>query len=287
VDLIYRYDPYQPVTMASVPDAAAALDVLRTGNERFVEFVGRMQRQTMGEPDPAPMVVQISPVSLGLPLIAGTAPKQAPFALVLGCSDARVPVESIFDQAFNHLFVVRIAGNVLSTEGLGSVDYAVRNFPDSLKLIVALGHSQCGAVTAAVDTYLNPKDFADIACTHALRSLVDRILIAVRGAAHALERVGGAGLKRQPWYRDALLEAAVYLNAAVTAYDLAREVRPLDPAEHPVVYGVYDLANVRVRAEPGGAATFAAAPARAEDFTDLGSRLATAVLAKWKSGAAG
>src|SRR5690242_18075496 len=111
------------------------MEVLRAGNERFAEFVARMQRRTLGEPAES-IVVPISPVSLGLPFMDGTAPSQTPFALVLGCSDARVPVESIFDQGFNAIFVVRIAGNVLGTEGLGSVDYAVRQLGQTLKLIV-------------------------------------------------------------------------------------------------------------------------------------------------------
>ena len=66
----------------------------------------------------------------------------------------------------------------------------MRNFHDSLRLLVVLGHSQCGAVTAAVDSYLDPHVFADIACTHALRTLVDRILLGVRGASKALDAAG-------------------------------------------------------------------------------------------------
>jgi carbonic anhydrase len=280
VEVIYRYDPHQPVTAAALPDADAALAALRAGNDRFAEFVARMQRRTLGQPAGEPMVVPVSPISLGLPIVHGTAPKQAPFAVVLGCSDARAPVETIFNQSSNDLFVVRVAGNVLGTEGLGSIDYAVRNLGGSLRLVIALGHTECGAVSAAVDTYLNPKTFADIACTHALRSLVDGILIAVRGAAQALERVGGAAVKRQSGYRDALVETAVYLNAAVTAFDVAREVGSLQVPRPRVVYGVYDLAGVRVRSTPGGDATFGDAPAHADEFAEIAIRLAEAVVAK-------
>src|SRR5438552_17467632 len=148
-----------------------------------------MQQATLGEGTQTEVVVPICPVSLGMPIWAGEIPKQKPYALVLGCSDARVPIEPIFDQSFNDLFVVRIAGNVLGTECLGSVDYAVRHFADSLKLVVVLGHTGCGAVSAAVETYLSPQDYADIAFTHALRSLVDRIMISVRGASNALQHV--------------------------------------------------------------------------------------------------
>ena len=153
-------------------------------------MVARMYRATLGEQVDSPLIVPVSPVSLGLPLWAEGTPDQNAFALVVGCSDARAPVEQIFDQAFNSLFVVRIAGNVLGTECLGSIDYAVRNLR-TLRLLLVLGHSGCGAVTAAVNTYLDPQDFSDIASTHALRSLVDRIMIAVRGAAKWLGKLGG------------------------------------------------------------------------------------------------
>ena len=156
-----------------------------------------MHREILGGPAPEQIVIPSNPLSLGLPLVAGTAVAQTPFALVLGCSDARVPIEQIFDQSPNDLFVIRVAGNVLGVECLGSIDYAVANLGKSLKLVVVLGHSTCGAVSAAVDSYLAPKNYAEIAFTHALRSLVDRIQTAVRGAANALERVGGASVARQ------------------------------------------------------------------------------------------
>lgn len=297
MDLIYRYDPFQPVQHEEPATADEALAVLGEGNARFAEFVGLMQRATLGEKVQSPIVVPVSPLSLGLPLWSGGAPAQAPFALVLGCSDARAPIEAIFDQAFNDLFAIRIAGNVLGTECLGSVDYAVRNFGPSLKLVVVLGHSGCGAVTAAVDTYLSPHDYAEIACTHALRSLVDRIQIAVRSSAKALERVAGAGAASRPGFRAAILETAVYLNAAVTAFDLRREIRDLGRADLPVVYGVYDLGTLRVQSVPAAvpasagrprgtpqppasdAPLLGAAPEHAEDFTELSNRLAQAVVA--------
>ncbi|HEX4590146.1 MAG TPA: carbonic anhydrase, partial [Gemmataceae bacterium] len=236
MDLIYRYDPFQPAHAETISDAGAAVAALSTGNARFADFVARMQRRTLGEPAEEPLVVPMSPLSLGLPMVQGTAPKQVPFAAVLGCSDARAPVETIFNQSSNDLFVVRVAGNVLGTAGLGSIDYAVRNLP-SLKLMVVLGHTECGAVTAAVDTYLNPRSFAEIASTHALRTLVDGIMIAVRESALALERTCGTDARRHPHYREALIETAVYFNAAVTAFDMAREVKAAGSGLR-VVYGV-------------------------------------------------
>jgi carbonic anhydrase len=277
MDLIYRYDPFQPAVLKSPPNAEAAMQELEQGNGRFVEIVKRMQACTAGEPSGEPIVVPVSPISLGVPLVPGGTPVQAPFALVVGCSDARAPVETIFDQSSNNVFVVRVAGNVLGTECLGSVDFAVRNLRHSLRLVVALGHSQCGAVTAAVDAYLAPETFIDIAFTHALRSLVDRIQISVRGASKALHEVHGGGVSSRPGYRRALRDLAVYLNAATTAFDLRRELKSLGDNGVEVVFAVYDLATVTVRAHPGKSArtagdstsTFANAPASAEEFWAL------------------
>lgn len=294
MDLIYRYDPFQPIAHNTIQDAAAAGQALRKGNERFVEIVRRMQDRTLGGKEGEPMVIPVSPVSLGLPLLPGMALKQTPFALVLGCSDARAPVEAIFDQSFNDLFVVRIAGNVLGTECLGSIDYAVRHLGESLKLVVVLGHSGCGAVTAAVDGYLSPKDFVDIAFTHSLRSLVDRIQIAVRGAAKALSHVGGPNVSALPNYRELLIEAAVYLNSAVTAFDLQREIRGLDVTTLPIVYGVYDLESLRVRALPDDrgrlptlTSGFGKAPGTSDDFGTLASQIAQRLLGGGNPGSSG
>jgi len=288
MDLIYRYDPHQPITHECCADAETARRTLFEGNRRFADMVERMQKATLGESVHSQVVIPISPLSLGLPLWAGGAPDQAPFALVLGCSDARVPIEQIFDLAFNDLFVIRIAGNVMGVECLGSVDYAVRSFDSSLKLVVVLGHSRCGAVTAAVDTYLSPSDYAEIAATHALRSLVDRIMVAARGAANALKRSGGNDVSERPEYRQMLIETTVYLNAAVTAFDLQREVGKLVETPPQVVYGVYDLDTLRVHSQPEKPGrqhrttddALAETPAHAEDFSELADRLAERVVAQ-------
>jgi carbonic anhydrase len=287
MDLIYRYDPYQPLTWSPPADAEAALEILRQGNHRFVEIVDRMHRATLGEAVESQMVIPVNPLSLGLPLWPAVSPDQAPFGLVIGCSDARAPVEQVFDQAFNSLFVVRIAGNVLGTECLGSVDYAVRHMADTVKFVLVLGHSGCGAVTAAVDAYLNPSDFSDIASTHALRSLINRVMIAVRSAAKGLQTAAGPAVINHPGYRQALIELAIYVNAAVTAFDLRRELANLQLTDMRVVYGVYDLESLRVHAEPDdcehGAAhvarAFGDAPHEADQFHDLARHLAERVIA--------
>jgi carbonic anhydrase len=287
MDLIYRYDPEQPVGRKTFADASSALQALTEGNARFADFVARMHQETLGHAVDGQLVIPVCPMSLGLPAEVNAVPTQAPFALVLGCSDARVPAEVIFDRWFNDLFIVRIAGNVLGVECLGSVDYAVRHFGSSLKLIVVLGHTGCGAVTAAVDTYLNPRDYVEIVSTHALRSLIDRILIAVRAAAKNLERELGPEIAQHPNYRAALIEMAIYVNVAVTAFDLKREVRALENSDIRVVYGVYDLASLRIRSElvdpRNGSDTprpFMEAPEKAEDFRVVGLRLARLIAAR-------
>lgn len=281
MDLIYRFDPFQPVGSRRPDDAAAALAILQEGNARVTEIVARVRERILGGAPGEPLVVPVCPLSVGLPLAPGVATQQAPFGLVLGCSDARAPTEAIFDQSFNDLFVVRIAGNVLGTECLGSIDYAVRNLAASLRVALVLGHSGCGAVAAAAAGYDAPADYVDIASTHALRSLVDRIQIAVRGAARALREVAGNDVVRDPAYRSALAEIAVYLNAALTAYDLRREIEGLGNSILPVVYGVCDLGDLRVRSLPAGqvvdASTpemFAPAPTRSEEFVTLAAQLA-------------
>jgi carbonic anhydrase len=288
MDIIYRYDPFAQIDGRLDMDADAAVEALREGHARYVEIVTRVQREVVAGPSPdaAPVVIPSNPLSLGLPGVSGAAPVQAPFAVVLGCSDARVPVELVFDQSPNDLFVVRVAGNVLGVEGLGSIDYAVEHLGGSVRLLLVLGHTGCGAVGAAVDAYLAPKDYADIAFTHALRSLVDRVQIAVRGAAHALERVGGARVAAKPGFRAALWEVAVYLNAALTAFDVRREIPARRGARRArVVYGVFDLVAQRVGALPHAgsrraAPLFGEVPDSPDGFNDLGTRLARAAVAK-------
>ncbi|MBS0201345.1 MAG: hypothetical protein JSS49_00490 [Planctomycetes bacterium] len=209
-----------------------------------------MQERTLGGDAGEPIVVPISPMTSGLPLFAGAVPAQAPFAVVLGCSDARVPTEAVFDQSFNDLFVLRIAGNVLGSECLGSLHYALRHLKDSLKAIVVLGHSKCGAVTAAVDTHLSPDAYVNIACTFPLRSLVDQIQIAVRGASHALEKHVGIALPNKTLYRSLLVGITAYVNAAVSAFELQRELSLYASDGPQVVFGVYEFESLRVQSSP-------------------------------------
>ena len=121
---------------------------------------------------------------------------QEPFAIVLGCSDSRVPAELVFDQGLGDLFVIRVAGNIVAPSQVGSVEFAAARF--ETRLVVVLGHSQCGAVIATIEELRRPTENQ----SRNLRSIVDRIRPAVAGL---LQTYHGQDL-------DALLEQAVRAN---------------------------------------------------------------------------
>src|SRR5438477_8472777 len=131
--------------------ALDALARLRDGNRRFVA------NQTTA---PA-----LSDQARRAALVAG----QEPFAIVLGCSDSRVPAELVFDQGFGDLFVIRVAGNIVAPSQVGSVEFAAARF--GTRLVVVMGHSQCGAITATLE------ELSGRATTQSrnLRSIVDRV----------------------------------------------------------------------------------------------------------------
>ena len=214
--------------------------MLVRGNREFAEMTdpGRTDCQTR--------IIPFDPHAFGWGATGTDAPAQTPFAAVLGCADARVPTEMVFSKGCNELFVVRVAGNVLGSECLGSLRYAVSHFPDTLKLLVVLGHARCGAVSTAVDVYLEPGRYLAVATDHAIRSIVDQILVAVRVAAVAMKAVYGSGVEENRNYKGALIEVAVTVNAAWNAYCLRREFLERSPGLA-VVYGAYDLVSRYVR----------------------------------------
>jgi carbonic anhydrase len=125
-----------PDTVESVPkDAAEALIRLKEGNQRFISGKTRHAHES---------------AEWRKHLVGG----QKPFATILGCSDSRVPVELVFDQGLGDLFVIRVAGNVIAPDIVGSLAYAVEHLATSL--IVVVGHEGCGAVTAAVEALQGP-----------------------------------------------------------------------------------------------------------------------------------
>jgi carbonic anhydrase len=247
IDIVYRFDSDDRRSLLTPATAEEAKHRLEEGNRMFSGL--SVSSNGAGSTES-----RIIPCDLS-DLVAGErnekAPKQAPFAVVLGCSDARVPTELVFGQAYNALFVVRVAGNVLGSECLGSIDYAMGHLGESLKLLVVLGHTGCGAVTAAVDAFLVPGNYLALATSHALRSVVDRISIAVRAATRALESQYGGGVTGEPGYRQALIETAVVVHAALTAYTLEMEFA--GKSECRVVYGTYDLVTRKVGLHAGAA----------------------------------
>ncbi len=94
---------------------------------------------------------------------------QKPFAVILGCSDSRVPAEIVFDEGLGEIFVIRVAGNIVAPSQIGSVEYAVETF--GTRLVVVMGHSQCGAVKATISELEQPTENRSL---H-LRAIVDRI----------------------------------------------------------------------------------------------------------------
>ena len=230
IDVIYRFDPSHPGRPRAPRTPTQARERLLRGNR---DFAGLLESPSHRR------VIPLDPSAAGYGTVKGVAPAQQPFAAVLGCSDARAPVEMIFEQRSNDLFVVRVAGNGVGTASLGSLRYAAEHF-ESLRLIVVLGHSHCGAVTAAVDSFLRPKSYLPLATNYPLRSIVDAILVAVRSASLALEATHGRGVTGQPGYRAALIETSVALNACLSAFALKRD---LEGRRLRVLYGSYDLAS--------------------------------------------
>jgi carbonic anhydrase len=195
---------------------------------------------------PARATVEINSRLLGLDGDGRGVAPQHPFAAVLGCADARVPIELVFNEGPNELFVVRVAGNSLGSDVLGSLHYAISHLEKSLRLLVVLGHSGCGALTAAVDAFLDPGGYLAIATNEQLRSIVDRHLIPVQASARALARVHGGSVGSRPGYRDALIEAAITTNAALAAHTLQAELNGRGLRRLKAVYGVFLLDSLAI-----------------------------------------
>jgi carbonic anhydrase len=116
---------------------------------------------------------------------------QEPFAIILGCSDARVPAEIVFDQGLGDLFVIRVAGNIVAPSQVGSVEFAAERF--GTRLVVVLGHSECGAISATLDELRRPSANQ----SRNLRAIVDRVRPSVEGLLQAGLTHDSPGLARQ------------------------------------------------------------------------------------------
>lgn len=131
--------------------ARDALERLREGNRRFVADTRNDENQS------------------ALARRKEVADGQEPFAIILGCSDSRVPAEMVFDQGLGDLFVIRVAGNIVAPSQVGSVEFAASQF--KTKLVVVLGHSKCGAIMATLEELKRPNENQ----SRNLKSIVDRI----------------------------------------------------------------------------------------------------------------
>jgi carbonic anhydrase len=245
IDYIYRFDPKNPSAKPLPADAEIARHTLEDGNRMFSRWMESCRTGTPSEGEPR-YVVACNGLEVGMNRSQGEMPRQTPFAVVVGCSDARVPTEMLFGQGFNDLFVIRVAGNVLGDVCMGSVDFALTALSDSVRVVVMLGHSGCGAVTGAVDAYLQPQKFWSRSLSPMLRSIVQRIFVAVREGANGLKHSWGPDAREMPGYREALIETAVCINAAQAAFDLRQEVERNAKWDIEVLYGVHNIRNHQV-----------------------------------------
>ena len=158
--------------------AAEALQQLRAGNLRFVSERSRSGDSVTG--------TRRSEVAAG----------QQPFAIILGCSDSRVPAEIVFDQGLGDLFVIRVAGNIVAPSQVGSVEFAAARY--DTRLVLVLGHSQCGAILATLEELQRPTENQ----SRNLRAIVDRVRPSV-------ESLLATPLRHD---RDALIQQAVRAN---------------------------------------------------------------------------
>ncbi len=175
--------------------ARQALEMLQEGNRRHVAECPRPPEGSTRARREA--------------LVAG----QNPLAVVLGCSDSRVPVELVFDQGFGDLFVVRVAGNVATPAQIGSVEFAVSNF--GTPLVVVLGHSRCGAILATLgEIRQESPDLSD-----PLRAIVDGIRPSIESLVRTSTREDDSG---------ELVAAAVRSNVLASVHRLRAESAVLD-----------------------------------------------------------
>lgn len=166
--------------------AVEALERLQEGNKRFVS----------GEQNNNSIMSAVRRNEV--------ASDQKPFAIILGCSDSRVPAEMVFDQGLGDLFVIRVAGNVVAPSQIGSVEFAAEWF--DTRLVVVLGHTRCGAVSATIEEITHQSKHS----SRNLRSIVDRVRPSV-------EPLLETGLKDDP---AALMEHAVRANIRASANQL-------------------------------------------------------------------
>lgn len=195
-------------------DGHQALARLREGNDRYVNKVRCLD------------------------VLAGTGRReehldgQSPFAIILSCSDSRVPAEMIFDCGLGHLFVVRVAGNIVAPSLVGSIEFAAAKF--GTPLVVVMGHSGCGAIAATIDAL----EHRHPALSENIHDIVERISPSITGLMD----------KKLP--PDDLMREAVRANVRTSTRHLRQSSRILEQriagGELTVVGAEYSLATGRV-----------------------------------------
>lgn len=198
-----------------------ALSMLKEGNDRYVASLSDKD----GLIQTTPKLVSVD--------------EQNPVAIILGCSDARVPVELVFDQGLGDLFVIRVAGNVVAPSQIGSVEFAAEKF--GTRLVVVLGHSHCGAVTACVEALMNPEQKQ----SPNIRSIVDRISPSVYNL-HEIAAASGEEVDI-----NMLIDRSVRANVRMSVSQLKHGSRIIedmvDSGELLVVGAEYDLKTGNVK----------------------------------------
>jgi carbonic anhydrase len=167
--------------------ALEALARLQEGNRRFI--ANQTTSDSLDQARRAALVV-----------------KQEPFAIILGCSDSRVPAELVFDQGFGDLFVIRVAGNIVAPSQVGSVEFAASRF--GTRLVVVLGHSGCGAITATLEEITGQATSQ----SRNLRSIVDRVRPSVEKIL----------TRREDNDEETLIRDAVRANVRASVHQLKR-----------------------------------------------------------------
>ena len=164
---------------------------------------------------------------------------QEPHAIIFGCSDARVPAEIIFDQGLGDLFVIRVAGNIVASSLVGSVEFAAERF--GTRLVVVVGHTQCGAIAATLETLLNPGNSP----SRNLQSIVDRVRPSVEGLLATNLRNDLPALAAQA-VRANIRASAEHLRhgSAVLERLIEREGLLVVGAEYSLETGVVDFFDV-------------------------------------------
>ncbi len=280
IDYVFRYDPSQHAASRAPANADEARQLLIDGNRVFSQWMATCLKGD-GQVEDSQYVISFGGLGAAFLNPDDTIPLQKPFAVILGCSDARVPTEMLFGQGFNNLFVVRVAGNVIDSAVQGSIDFSIGALNQSVRTLVVLGHLHCGAVKGAIEAYLEPKKLWSSDFSSSLRSILQEIFVSVREADNALRDVWGLDARSMSGYKEALTDIATCLNSAHSAYALRQELEEMGKTSIKVFYGVFDIGTCQVcmpihpdKDPDPEDVNLANAPTDPQEFMDLASQMA-------------